>query len=116
MDKVFKNFLIVFLALLLVAPFLNFVSAQSVTINNPLTSNTFTELLNKIIDFIFYVCVYGVAPLMIVIAGFMFIMAQGDPAKVQKARDMVLWTLIGVLVIFLSKALIKFLQDNFMNS
>lgn len=88
--------------------------SSAVTITNPLQSNTFTELLNRIVDFLFYLAL-GVAPLMIIIAGFYFITAEGDPAKVERAKNIIKWTVIGLLVIFCSKGLIQFLSDNFLN-
>lgn len=78
----------------------------AVNIENPLSSNTFTELLDKIINFIFYIGVFGVAPLMIIIAGFFFVTAAGDPEKITRAKQMILWVLIGLLILFCAKGLI----------
>lgn len=86
--------------------------SSAVTITNPLQSNTFEELLNRIVDFLFYLAL-GVAPIMIVIAGFYFITADGDPKKIDTAKNIIKWTLIGLLVILCSKGLIKFISDNF---
>ena len=76
-----------------------------VTIDNPLQWNSFWELINKIIDFIFYLSL-GIAPIMIIVAGFYFITAAGDPAKIEIAKKIILWTLIGLLVIMSAKGLI----------
>jgi hypothetical protein len=71
-------------------------------------------LLNRIVDFLFYLSL-GVAPIMIVVAGFYFITAEGDVKKTENAKNIIKWTLIGLLVIFCSKGLIKFISDNFMS-
>lgn len=86
----------------------------AVTIQNPLQSNTFEELLDSIVNFVFTLAL-GVAPIMIVIAGFYFITAEGDPKKIELAKNIVKWTLIGLLVVMLSKSLIQFIKDNFIN-
>ncbi len=82
-------------------------SSESVRINNPLTSNTFFDLIGKLIDFAFYLSL-GIAPIMIIIAGFYFITAQGEAQKIKLAREMIVWSLIGVLIIFSAKAIIVF--------
>ena len=52
------------------------------------------------------------AVLMLIIAGFLFVTAQGDPDKVKTARNFVLWALVGVLVGLLSYALVQFVKVN----
>ena len=84
------------------------ISAKSVTIENPLKYNTFWELINHLINFAFFIAV-GVAPLMIIVSGFFFISSQGEPEKVQKAKKMIMWTLIGFAIVVCAKALIVFL-------
>lgn len=81
------------------------VSAQ-ITIPNPLKAATFPELLDYIIDFIFILAL-GIAPIMIIVAGFYFITAAGDPAKIQTAKQIILYTLIGLLIVFSAKGLIE---------
>lgn len=100
------------LILLLLTFFLAPLSVNgAVNIENPLSSNTFTELLDKIIDFIFYIGVFGVAPLMIIIAGFFFVTAAGEPEKITRAKQMILWVLIGLLVLFCAKGLITLFKE-----
>jgi len=47
-----------------------------------------------------------VAAIAIIIAGYYFVTAQGDPDKTKTARNFVLYALIGVLVGFLAKGLV----------
>ena len=84
------------------------ISAKSVTIKNPLIYNTFWELINHLINLAFFIAV-GVAPLMIIVSGFFFISSGGEPEKVQKAKKMIMWTLIGFAIVVCAKALIVFL-------
>ena len=78
---------------------------NKVEIKNPLKWDSFTGLLNAIIDFLFNISL-GVAPIMIIVAGFYFITAEGDPEKVKTAKQIILWTLVGLLVIIGAKGLI----------
>lgn len=81
----------------------------SVEITNPLTSNTFDELLTKIITFLFWIAA-PIASLMIIIAAFVLLTGGGDPKKVNQAKNMIIWALVGFIIIFLSLALINFLK------
>jgi len=51
-----------------------------------------------------------VAAIFIIIAGFYFVTAMGDPAKVATARQFILYALIGVAVGLASKGLVWFVQ------
>ena len=50
------------------------------------------------------------AVIFFIIAGFNFVTAQGDPEKVKRARDFVLWAIIGLLVAFVSVGLVNFIK------
>lgn len=63
------------------------------------------ETLGRISDWLFAILLI-IAAIFIIIAGFYFVTAQGDPDKVSTARMFVLWALIGVLVGFLAKGLV----------
>jgi len=63
------------------------------------------DALNKIVNLL-YTVLLVVAALFIVIAAFTFITAGGDPEKVNKARDQVMYAVIGVIVALLAKGLV----------
>lgn len=72
-------------------------------------SGTFTEFLNRIANFIFNVAIV-LSPILVVYAGFLFLTSAGKPQQVVTARNVLLWTAIGFIVILLSKGLVKVLQ------
>lgn len=100
---------IIFFSLVITALIVPAVSV-AVEITNPLQYDTFKELIEAIANFLFNVAL-GVAPIMIIIAGFYFITAAGDTAKITTAKNIILYTLIGLLVILLSKGLIALLKS-----
>lgn len=77
----------------------------AVTIPNPLGYENLTEFLYAVINFLFLISL-PIGALMIVIAAFWLLISAGEPEKIKKARDIIIWTLAGILVLFLSKALI----------
>ena len=76
---------------------------------NPLGATSFTDLVKNIIDFLFTLAVI-VAPVLLVIAGVIFMTAAGDPSRVGSARRMLLWTVIGFGIILMSKGLVEVLR------
>jgi len=76
-----------------------------ISIDNPLEADSFEDLINAVINFIFYISL-GIAPLMVIVAAIYLITAGGNPDNVQKAKDIILYTCIGLLIIFLARALI----------
>jgi len=83
---------------------------QAVTITNPAEWTTFQELIDAILNFIFYVGVV-IFPIMAVIAGFLFLSSGGDPSKIKKAKDILLYSIIGLLIILLAKGIISMLES-----
>lgn len=81
-----------------------------IAICNPLNSCDFTELIDKIINFVFWVAV-AIVPLMALIAGFYFVTAAGDPNKINTAKKILIYTAIGFVIILFAKGLISVLQQ-----
>lgn len=96
------------LIILLLSSFFLPLISEAVSIPNPIESQSFFELLNKIIDFIFTISI-PITALMIIIAGFYFITAQGEPEKIQTAKRIITWALIGFLIVLCAKGLVQLL-------
>ncbi|MFH1643071.1 MAG: pilin, partial [Patescibacteria group bacterium] len=85
-----------------------------VCICNPLKVDSFEEIIENISNFIFNIALV-LAPLAIVWAGGMYITSSGNPTKIEEARRIIQYALIGLIIIMLSKGLIavfyNFLQE-----
>jgi len=84
--------------------------ADAVCIANPLNACTLEDLAINIANFIFMVAT-ALAPLMLVIAGFYFVTSSGNPQQVETAKKIILYTLIGYGIIFISRGLIFIIRD-----
>ena len=62
------------------------------------------ETISAIIDWMFYIIMFGVA-IMVAIAAFSFLTAAGDPDKTSKARNYIIYALVGAVVGFLAKGI-----------
>lgn len=54
-----------------------------------------------------------VAVVMTVIAGFMYIAAAGNPDKVRQAKNMILFTLVGLFIVMMSFAIVNLVVKTF---
>lgn len=95
--------------------FINLVQAATecpsgqICIDNPIKATSFEELIDSIINFLF-VAVLALSSLMIVIAGYYFVTASGDPKKIEAAKKIILYTLIGLGIIMFAKAINSILK------
>ncbi len=82
----------------------------AVCIENPLKACSFADLIDNIINFIFTIAII-ITPIMIIVGGFMFITGGGDPAKITRAKQLLLWTVIGLTVILFARSLVAVLRN-----
>ncbi len=84
--------------------------ASAVEIENPLSVGSFEELLDAFVDFIFWVGI-TLAPVMLIVAGFIFVTSAGSPERVNTAKKWALYTIIGLAIVLLAKGLVAVLQS-----
>ena len=71
---------------------------------NPLSFDTLAEFLQAILDAVVLIA-FPFIVLFLVYAGFKFVLAQGKPEEISKARTTLIWTLIGAVLVLGAKAL-----------
>ncbi|OGC84716.1 hypothetical protein A3F55_02545 [Candidatus Adlerbacteria bacterium RIFCSPHIGHO2_12_FULL_53_18] len=75
-------------------------NSNFVKLSNPLGDiDSFPELIKAILDGTFIIGL-PVAVLFIVIAGFRFVWARGNPTELDKAKTNLLYTVVGIAVFF----------------
>ncbi len=77
-----------------------------INLQNPLNCNTIEECTGKVTDFLLYIAVILV-PLMMSVAGFLFITAAGSAEKINQAKKIATWTVIGLLIVLFSKGIVE---------
>jgi hypothetical protein len=105
-----RNILLFALSLLFFVFLLNLnpVSATTVKLNNPLgASTTVPVLIGKGIDAVLGV-VGSLALIMFIYGGITWMTAAGNEQSVTKGRNILMWSALGLVVIFSSYALVKF--------
>ena len=84
--------------------------AKAITFENPFKAKSFEELIDAIINFIFWVAM-AIVPIMIVVAAFYFLTSGGDPEKIRTAKKIILYTFIGLFIIFLAKGIVAIIKQ-----
>ena len=100
--------------ILLVSAFLIFLPSltqANVALYNPLvTVKSFPDLVNNVISGILGV-IGAIALVMIVIGGVQWMTSGGNADRIRRGKDTLIWSIFGLLAIFVSYALIKFIFD-----
>ena len=110
-----KNLLNIILAVFILAlPVLSFAQVTGdppiVTIDNPIGADTINELIKTILEGVIKIGIPIIA-LAIIYCGFLFVSARGKPESIKKAKDALLYTLIGAAILLGSWAIAQLISD-----
>lgn len=105
MNKLFFVTILIIFCLFLVPKLV-----RGIEFSNPLETESVEEILGRIAKFLRLVA-FALVPIMAIIVGFMFLTAGGEPEKIKKARDFLLWMAIGVVVILISSGLVSLIKE-----
>jgi len=78
-------------------------------LTNPLDADTLQEALDRFLNFLFFLAI-ALAPILIIYAAFLILTSGGDAAKINRGKQIILWTLIAFALVLFAKgfpALIK---------
>ena len=82
----------------------------TICICNPLSADSFEDIINNIVDFIYTISL-AVVPLMIVWAGVLYVTSGGNPDQITKAKNIIIYTLAGFAVVLLSKGFVVIIEQ-----
>lgn len=82
-------------------------SGSTVNLTNPIGSDSIPALIGRVITAVLGV-VGSLALLMVIYGGFTWMLAAGNSEKIKKGRDIIVWAMLGLVVIFTSYALVRF--------
>ena len=86
------------------------VTQGEVEIESPLRVKTIPELIDRIVQYIFWIAMV-LAPLMILVGAFYFMTAAGDPKRIETGKKVILWTIVGLAVILFSRGIIAVIRS-----
>lgn len=77
---------------------------------NPLNANTLSDVVEGISNWLLNFAII-LGPVLLVVAGVIFMTAAGDPNRVSTAKRMILWTIVGFLIILLAKGIVSVVKN-----
>jgi cytochrome bd-type quinol oxidase subunit 2 len=83
---------------------------REVTLDNPLRVNSIEELLVAILN-IFMVLMIPVIVLFIILAGFKYVTAQGNPGQIEEATTTFTYAIIGGVLILAAVAIAEIIRN-----
>ena len=74
-------------------------------------NDAFTLVVNWIMGAIGFICV-----IVIIVGGIQYMTSTGDPGKVKKAKDTILYGIIGLVIVALAAAIVNFVIAGLLTS
>jgi TRAP-type C4-dicarboxylate transport system permease small subunit len=110
-----KYFIFTLLLIVSIIPFVTFAQSSgcapgSGNLCNPLKYNTVQELIPKLLDLVAQVGLI-VCTFFIILAGFKYVTANGDPKKITDAHSILLWSVVGTVVLLGAKVISSILAN-----
>ena len=93
-------------------PILTFAQIDIGTVQSPPlatgvpTTNPVSGVMKNIINYVVWPIAVGVVIVLFIMAGMIFLTAQGEPGKIETARKAVTWGVVGVIIILISFSII----------
>lgn len=82
----------------------------SAGLENPMRANSVPELIGLIIKAVLGV-VGSIALLMFIYGGFTWLTSGGSEKKIKEGRETLIWSIMGLVVIFASYAILRFVFE-----
>lgn len=70
-------------------------------------------ILNKTARIIAFIS-GAAAMLMLIVAGFQYITSDGDSGKIQSAKNMIIYTIVGLVVVLMAESIVVFVLNKFL--
>ncbi len=102
----FRKILILAFVIALNFGLIQFVSAD---LQNPLNSNTFSQLVKNVAKIVAQIG-FPIAALAIIYSGFLFVSARGNEKQLEDAKRTFLWTIIGTAILLGAWAIAEAVQ------
>lgn len=87
-------------------------TVSGISIKNPIGTNDFTTLVQNVLKWVLSV-VGGVALLMLIYGGMLYISSAGDQKQAEQGKKVVTWTILGLVVILLSYSIMRVVNEIF---
>jgi len=84
--------------------------AGTLCICNPWTATSVEVLIDNVINFVFYIATV-IMPILIIFGAFTFMTSAGEIEKVNRAKSIITYTIIGYVIVLFAKGLMAILAE-----
>ena len=81
-----------------------------VTLTNPITATSVQAIISAVSNWL-YAIAFALVPVMILIGAFYILTAAGDPEKVNKGKNIIMWTIIGLGIVIISTGISELIKN-----
>jgi hypothetical protein len=106
-NQLVKSLVSFFVLAVVFAPVLVFAQGIQVSTTPPTAPSDIGTLMSSIANKVWLVFA-GIAIIMFLVAGILFLTANGSPEKIGQARQAVIWGIIGIVVGILAGGIVSF--------
>lgn len=99
---------------LAILPFIPFIVFAQSKITNPTNFKSLAQVVTAVVN-IAQILLIMATVMYLIYAGLMFVTARGEASKITKARDALLWGLVGAALILAARVLVTTLQGTVNN-
>lgn len=106
----FKTIFTIFILTVLLGTGFYTASAATVEFANPLQAQDFKQLIDALLDWIFWLSI-PIAIIMIMYAGFLMLSAGDNSQKFEHGKKVLFWVVIGLAIIFIGEGFITLIES-----
>jgi len=107
-----KVVIFIFVISLLIFILPNFAKGAIFELPNPLKIKTVADLIDAILDYLFAFSIPLVV-IFIIYAGYLFVTSSGEPKKIETAKKIILYALLGFIIILFASGIPNLIQEVF---
>lgn len=104
--------LVIALGAIAIVNFIFNIIGNAATDSNGIVQLTGEQLLQNILNIVYFV-VGIIAIIVIILGGLMYTISSGDPAKVTRAKNMLTYSIVGLIIVIAAFAITNFVIENF---
>lgn len=82
----------------------------NITLQSPIQTTDIYSLLNRIADYLIWIAV-PITTIMILYGAFQILTAAGDPAKAKSGRSTIIYAIVGLMIVVISKGVVYIIKE-----
>ncbi len=86
------------------------IGETNITLQSPIQTTDIYSLLNRIADYLIWIAV-PITTIMILYGAFQILTAAGDPTKAKNGRSTIIYAVVGLMIVVISKGVVYIIKE-----